>query len=121
MSEALAAPFGVARSFSGRRWRLDMGDETLARQLQQELMLSPVLARLLAARGIGVADAADYLHPTLKKFLPDPSVLAEMDVAIARVKQALERGEGIAVSGDYDVDGSVSASLLSGFFTILGS
>ncbi|HWF63405.1 MAG TPA: single-stranded-DNA-specific exonuclease RecJ [Rhizomicrobium sp.] len=123
MAEAveLAAPFGVARSFSGRRWRLDFGDETLARQLQQELMLSPVLARLLAARGVGLEDAADYLHPTLKRLLPDPSLLAEMDMAVARVKQALEKGERIAVFGDYDVDGSVSASLLRGFFVALGS
>ncbi|HUO01531.1 MAG TPA: single-stranded-DNA-specific exonuclease RecJ [Rhizomicrobium sp.] len=121
MAEVLAAPFGVARSFSGRRWRLDSGDETLARQLQQEAMLSPVLARLLAARGIGPADANDYLHPTLKKLLPDPSLLAEMDTAIDRVKRALESGERIAVFGDYDVDGSVSASLLAGFFTMLGA
>lgn len=123
MSEAakLAAPFGVARSFSGRRWRLDIGDEMLARQLQQELMLSPVLARLLAGRGVGLSEAPDYLNPTLKKNLPDPSLLAEMDVAVARVKQALEKCERIAVFGDYDVDGSVSASLLAGFFAALGS
>ncbi|HKD46353.1 MAG TPA: single-stranded-DNA-specific exonuclease RecJ [Rhizomicrobium sp.] len=122
MSEALAAaPFGVARSFSGRRWRLDAGDENLARRLQQEAMLSPVLARLLAARGVSVEEASDYLHPTLKKFLPDPSALAEMDMAVARVKKALEVGERIAVFGDYDVDGSASASLLSGFFTAAGS
>ena len=123
MSEAgaLAAPFGVVRSFSGRRWRLEPGDETLARQLQQDAMLSPVLARILAARGVGAAEASDYLHPTLKKFLPDPLVLAEMDVAITRVKKALESGERIAVFGDYDVDGSVSAALLGEFFTVLGS
>jgi single-stranded-DNA-specific exonuclease len=119
MSE-VAAPFGVARSFSGRRWRLDPGDETLARQLRHDLMLSPVLARLLAARGVSVAEAPDFLHPTLKKFLPDPSSLVEMDLAVARVKAALETGERIAVFGDYDVDGSVSASLLSGFFAALG-
>src|SRR5581483_9977700 len=108
MAEALklaAAPFGVARSFSGRRWRLDQGDETVARQLQHEMMLSPVLAGLLAARG--VEDAADYLHPTLKRLLPNPSLLAEMEIAVARVRQALEKSERIAVFGDYDVDGSV--------------
>lgn len=123
MSEAgqVAAPFGVARSFSGRRWRLDTGDEVLCRQLRQDAMLSPVLARILAARGISAAEASDYLHPTLKKFLPDPAVLADMDVAIARVKKALESGERIAVFGDYDVDGSASAALLGEFFTALGS
>ena len=115
------AAFGVARSFSGRRWRLEPGDETLARQLQQELGLSPVLARLLAARGITTAEALDYLNPTLKKFLPDPLLLAEMDGAVARARQALESGERIAVFGDYDVDGSVSAALLGSFFAALGS
>jgi len=116
-----AAAFGVARSFSGRRWRLEAGDDVLARQLQQELELSPVLARLLAARGIAVAEARDYLNPTLKKFLPDPSSLAEMETAVARVKRALEGQERIAVFGDYDVDGSVSTALLADFLTALGS
>jgi single-stranded-DNA-specific exonuclease len=125
VSEALnprpEAAFGVVRSFSGRRWRLETGDETLARQLQQELALSPVLARLLAARGVAVADALDYLNPTLKKFLPDPSALVEMDIAVARVKQALEAQERIAVFGDYDVDGSASTALLGDFLAVLGS
>ena len=38
-----------------------------------------------------------------------------MDIAIARVKHALEAGERIAVFGDYDVDGSVSAALVREF------
>ena len=115
------AAFGVAKSFSGRRWRLETGDDNLARDLQKELALSPVLARLLAARGVAVAEAHDYLNPTLKKFLPDPSLLAEMDVAVARVAKALEAGEKIAVFGDYDVDGSVSAALLGDYLAALGT
>ena len=125
MSEALAsrpeAAFGVARSFSGRRWRLDEGDQALTRQLQQDLGLSPVLARLLALREIPAAEALDYLNPTLKKFLPDPSTLAEMDQAVARVMRALTSGERIAVFGDYDVDGSVSTALAANFLSALGS
>ncbi len=114
------ASFGVARSFSGRRWRLAPGDEAVARDLTQT-GLSPVLAHLLAARGVDAAGAADYLNPTLKKLMPDPLVLAEMDIAVARVAAALEQGEAIAVFGDYDVDGSVSSALLADFFTALGS
>ena len=44
-----------------------------------------------------------------------------MDTAVARVKQALEGREHIAVFGDYDVDGSVSTALLADFLTALGS
>ena len=113
--------FGVARSFSARRWRMAPGDETQARKLIQNLGLSPVLARLLAARGVGESDAYDYLNPTLRKFLPDPSVLHGMDAAVGRVKTALERDEHIAVFGDYDVDGSVSSALLGEYFRALGA
>lgn len=125
MAEALAprpeAAFGVARSFSGRRWRLDAGDENLARTLRQDLGLSAVLAGLLASRGVAPKEAFDYLHPTLKTFLPDPSILSEMDAAVARVKQALEAGERIAVFGDYDVDGSVSTALVADFLSALNA
>ena len=116
MSEAA---FGVARSFSGRRWLLKSVDERLERELLRDI--SPVLARLLALRGITLAEAADYLAPKLKNLLPDPSVLKDMDLAITRVAQALETGERIAVFGDYDVDGSTSAALLSDFLSALGA
>jgi len=113
------AAFGVARSFSGRRWLLKSVDERLERELLRDI--SPVLARLLALRGITLAEAADYLAPKLKNLLPDPSVLKDMDLAITRVAQALETGERIAVFGDYDVDGSTSAALLSDFLSALGA
>ena len=114
------AAFGVARSFSGRRWQLAPADEAAARTLVQEAGLSPATARLLAARGVEAAGVHDYLHPTLKKLMPDPSVLAEMDIAVARVAAALDQGQRIAVFGDYDVDGSVSSALLAEFLAGLG-
>lgn len=114
-----APPFGVSRSFTGRRWLLRTVDAGLERELQREF--SPVLARLLALRGVSVAEAADYLSPRLKKLLPDPSLLKDMDRAVARVANALEKGERIAVFGDYDVDGSASAALLSDFLSAVGN
>jgi single-stranded-DNA-specific exonuclease len=110
--------FGVARSFTGRRWLLKPVDARLETELLREI--SPVLARLLALRGVTLAEAADYLVPRLKKLLPDPGVLKDMDRAIARVSAALVDGEAIAVFGDYDVDGSTSAALLSDFLSALG-
>jgi single-stranded-DNA-specific exonuclease len=114
-----AAAFGVARSFSGRRWLLKSVDEQLERELLREI--SPVLARLLALRGISLAQAADYMAPKLKNLLPDPFVLKEMEAAVTRIAAALEAGERIAVFGDYDVDGSTSAALLSDFLSALGA
>ncbi|MDB5735439.1 MAG: recJ [Alphaproteobacteria bacterium] len=114
-----AAAFGVARSFTGRRWLLKSVDETIERDLLREI--SPVLARLLALRGITLAQAADYLTPKLKNLLPEPNSLKDMEAAVARVSAALAGGEAIAVFGDYDVDGSTSAALLSDFLTALGA
>src|SRR5579863_6959860 len=118
MADAAAA-FGVTRSFAGRRWLMRPVDAALERELLREI--SPVLARLLALRGVSLADAADYLTPRLKKLLPDPNVLQDMDRAVARVAAALEKGERFAVFGDYDVDGSTSAALLSDFLSALGA
>ena len=117
MSESPA--LGVARSFSGRRWLLKTVDPDIERDLLREI--SPVLSRLLALRGVTVKEAADYLTPKLKNLLPDPNVLKDMDKAVARVSAALEAGQPIAVFGDYDVDGSTSAALISDFLTALGA
>jgi len=117
--EKSAAAFGVAHSFTGRRWLIKPVDAALERDLQREL--PPVVARLLALRGVAVAEAADYLAPRLKTLLPDPFVLKDMEAAVTRAAAALAAGERIAVFGDYDVDGSTSAALLSDFLSALGT
>lgn len=113
------AAFGVARSFSGRRWILKTVDEKIERELLREI--SPVLSRLLALRGVTLGEAARYLTPKLKDLLPEPNSLLEMEAAVARVSAALNAGERIAVFGDYDVDGSTSTALLSDFLSALGA
>ncbi|HEY1838490.1 MAG TPA: single-stranded-DNA-specific exonuclease RecJ [Rhizomicrobium sp.] len=122
-AEALRAPaaaFCVARSFSGKRWTLRECTDDDARALERAGNLSPFLARLLAGRGIRADGLPDILNPTLKQLLPDPSMLKDMDKAVARAHEAIERGEKIAVFGDYDVDGSCSSALMSEFFTAIG-
>jgi single-stranded-DNA-specific exonuclease len=115
----VTAAFGVAGSFTARRWLMRPADDATERELLR--LVSPVLARLLAVRGIGPAEAADYLAPKLRNLLPDPMILKDMDKAVARVAAALAVGEHIAVFGDYDVDGSTSAALLSDFLSAMGA
>ena len=95
-------------------------DDEAARALGLAHDISPMVARLLAARGVTSAQAVDLLHPTLKRLLPEPLSLKDMDKAVARAHAAIDNGEKIAVFGDYDVDGSTSAALVSDFFTALG-
>ncbi len=78
----------------------------MARAIAQRHGLSDVVARVLAGRDVAVDDAPAYLEPNLKTLLPDPSSLTDMDAAAARIADAVERGESVAIFGDYDVDGA---------------
>ena len=88
--------------------------------LAQRVGVSEVVGRLLAARGIPAEAAADFLAPTLRALLPDPSVLADMDAAAARLARAVQAGETVAVFGDYDVDGACSAAIVTLVLRALG-
>ena len=111
---------GVTQSLSGRRWLWRTGEERVAAAIAQKLALPEIVGRLLAARGIGIDAAADFLEPTLRVLLPDPSAMTDMDIAADRLADAVRRGETVAVFGDYDVDGACSAALMVGFLRALG-
>ncbi len=117
------AYLGVERSILGRPWRarLDKSGEALAQTLTQAHGVDDLTARILAGRGVDVAAAAQYLDPTLRELMPDPSSLQDMDAAVARLAQAIERGEKIAVFGDYDVDGACSGALLVDYWRTAGA
>ncbi len=112
MSDAATAILGVERSAGGRRWRSREGDARLGLALAQRYGLPEVVGRIMAARGVGLEDAAVWLDPTLKALLPDPSHLKDMDRAAERIARAVRSGEVIAIFGDYDVDGATSTALL---------
>jgi single-stranded-DNA-specific exonuclease len=114
---------GVERSILDRPWRarLDPAGEALALAMIQAHGLDDLLARILAGRGVGVAEAPRYLDPTLRELMPDPSTLTEMDAAAERLARAVEAGEQIAIFGDYDVDGACSSALLIDFWRAAGA
>ena len=111
---------GVGNSLSGRRWLWRAGEERVAAGIAQRLVLPEIVSRLLAARGVGIDAAADFLEPTLRVMLPDPSLLTDMDVAADRLADAVRGGETVAVYGDYDVDGACSAALMVSLLRELG-
>ena len=114
------ALLGVERSFGGKRWHQRACDERTALDLAQRLGLDELVARLLAARGLSAAAAEDFLAPSLRRLLPDPSHLIDMDRAAERLAAAIATKEPVAVFGDYDVDGATSAALLLRFFRAIG-
>ncbi len=111
---------GVACSLAGRRWVWRQGEERIAAGIAQRLGVPEIVGRLLAARGLDLETAADFLTPTLRALLPDPSVLVDMEVCAERIAGAVRDGETVAVFGDYDVDGACAAALMTRLLRGLG-
>src|SRR2546422_5840821 len=103
------------------RWDHQLCDDAAAATLAAALGLAPPVARLLCQRGLGDPElAARFLKPSLAQ-LPDPLMLADMRVAVARIIAAIERKERIAIHGDYDVDGVTSTVILRRALELLGA
>jgi single-stranded-DNA-specific exonuclease len=116
----IATVLGVTRSLSGRRWIWQVGEDRLGLGIAQRAGVPEVVGRLLAARGIDLDAARHFLEPTVRALLPDPSTLADMDIAAERLADAVIRGETVGVFGDYDVDGACSAALTIALLRGLG-
>ena len=113
---------GVESSATGRAWRdrLDARGAARALAIAQRHDLPELLACILAGRNVEVEAVEAFLDPTIKRSMPDPDVLTAMPAAAARIADAIQRGETIAIFGDYDVDGATSAALLARFLRHAG-
>ena len=108
---------GVSSSVLSQPWRWRRRGGTDARGDDLGLAL---VDQLLLARGIASDDLTRHRDPRIRDFLPDPSHFADMDRGAARIADAVEAGETIAIFGDYDVDGATSAALLTLLLRRLG-
>ncbi|MES2750579.1 MAG: single-stranded-DNA-specific exonuclease RecJ [Pseudomonadota bacterium] len=113
--ETPPAFLGVARSVTGRTWRdrLDPRGAARALAIVQRYQVPEMLARIIAGRGIDIDAVDDFLDPTIRKLMPDPLTVTQMEAAAKRIADAATRGEQVAIFGDYDVDGATSAALLA--------
>lgn len=113
----------MAEQKKNKIWRIPENtlQESRVAALAAELSVSPVLASLLILRGYGTAEEAKRFVECTDAVLHKPFLMKDMDKAAARVLQALDSGERIAIFGDYDVDGVTAVSLLYLYLTGLGA
>ena len=103
-----------------KRWDVRIQDADTAANLTGMPSLHPLIARILAARGISSPDdAARFLAPSLSA-LHDPSLLRGMETAVARLRAARRNRETVCIYGDYDVDGITGTALLVSFLRAVG-
>jgi single-stranded-DNA-specific exonuclease len=108
---------GVSRSILGQPWRWR---GTASDGFDDGFQPDDLVDQLLMARGIIREELMRHRAPTIRGFMPDPSIFRDMDTAAARLADAVEAGEEVAVFGDYDVDGATSAALLVRLLRDLG-
>lgn len=95
--------------------------DTAIDNLARDLNVSRVVASLIYNRGfLDAASGEAFMNPT-EEILHDPFLLKDMDKAVKRISDAIERGEKITVYGDYDVDGVTSVTLLYLYLRSLGA
>lgn len=71
-----------------------------------------LVKKILAGRGISdEAEVKRFLNPSIKEYMPNPSVLTDVDAAARMIADAVQRREKIAIYGDYDVDGITSTAI----------
>ena len=91
------------------------------KSLADALGILPTTAKLLFTRGLRTAEEATVFLKQAETSLHDPFMLKDIERAVARILEALEKGERIAIYGDYDVDGVTSVSLLYTYLSRLGA
>lgn len=106
-------------SITGKIWQLRDADDAMVSAISRQYELPEIVTRILVARGTKEDNIENFLNPTLRAYLPDPSHLLDMDKAAKRVADAIMNNDKVAIWGDYDVDGATSSALLSRYFSAL--
>jgi single-stranded-DNA-specific exonuclease len=106
----------IDRSILGQAWRW----RALADDQRSGLVPDDLITQILLSRGCPREALDDHRAPSIRGFMPDPSIFRDMDKAAARLADAVEREERVAIFGDYDVDGATSSALIVLLLRALG-
>jgi len=103
------------------RWVNRSVDAKAVESLARALGAPRLVAQLLVQRNLAEPDAAArFLNPDLSH-LHDPFLMADMEAAVRRLRQAIEHGEKVLIYADYDVDGTMAAVVLLTVLRSLGA
>lgn len=90
--------------------------DALVENLSNETGLSRITVRVCAQRGLHSREAIEsFLSPRFEN-LTSPAKIKDMALAVDRVAEARLHQQKVRVFGDYDVDGTTGAALLSWVF-----
>ncbi|MEY4512054.1 MAG: hypothetical protein RLZZ450_4176 [Pseudomonadota bacterium] len=116
----LAHSPSAARPVVRPRFVVRPQDPARAGELGRACAISPVIAQVLLNRGIADEHPARYFLAPKLAHLTRPDAMLDRALAAERLAHAVRGRERIVVFGDYDVDGTTSAAILSGILEALG-
>lgn len=103
-----------------KKWQIYETDETKIQELQDKYKINKLLATILANRNIIKQEEIElFLKPTRNDF-HDPFQITDMEIAVKRIIEAIEKKENVTIYGDYDVDGITSITVLKSFLKDIG-
>lgn len=98
-----------------KKWQIYDTDENKIKEIQEKYQINKLLATILVNRNITKQeDIRLFLEPTRNDF-HDPFLMQDMQKAVQRILQAIEKQEKVTIYGDYDVDGITSITVLKSF------
>ncbi len=103
-------------SVLGKKWILKEFNNEDVNFYKNQFFVDDIIAKLLSIRKIPREDVMNYLEPTIKNSIPNPSVLVDMEKATVRTLECIINKEPIGVFGDYDVDGATATAILGRYF-----
>lgn len=113
----MSSVLNITHSVTGQSWKWRSGDVDAR---DPGFQPDDLVTQLLLARGVPRDDIERHREPTIRGFMPDPSIFRDMDRAAERLADAVEAREAVTIYGDYDVDGATSAALLIRLLRDLG-
>ncbi|ATE67428.1 single-stranded-DNA-specific exonuclease RecJ [Rhizorhabdus dicambivorans] len=113
----MRAALNIGRSILGQPWHW-RGLSADGRDA--DFRPDDLVTQILLARGCTRDDLERQRAPTIRAFMPDPSLFRDMDRAAERIADAVMKRERVTIFGDYDVDGATSAALLIRLLADLG-
>ena len=95
------------------RWIIPNPDPVKVNPLMEQFQVPKIIAQVLINRGLDNKNhAKSFFSPDLSN-LYNPFLMKNMDIAVDRVIANIKSKTPIFIFGDYDVDGTTGASLLS--------
>ena len=101
-------------------WNQKQLNPTAVQRLIEETGIEPLLAKLFLTRDMSdPTEIKNFINPSLNQ-LHDPFLMDGMAKAVGRISEAKKNNEKVTVYSDYDVDGVVSATVLTDYLRHIG-